>query len=104
MIVNDSRICVSLFLCISDRPDQPNDVRIAGTERDERLLRLLYPAYRLLQAKHTQRALQQREKPRLHGPNAVGGQRRRLAFQRLRRRIRHRSVLGLLLHSQLIPT
>jgi len=78
------------------RSGEPNDVRIkliAGTERDERLLRLLHSAYRLLQAKYTQRALQQREKSGLHGPDAIGRQRRRLAFQRLRRRIRHRSVL-----------
>jgi len=56
------------------------DVRIAGAERLERLLRLLYAAHRLLQAEHAQRALQQREKSRLHRPDAVRRQRRSLAF------------------------
>jgi len=84
------RAYVSLIRNRSD--EHALDERFAGAERNERLLRLLHSAYRLLQAEHTQRALQQREESRLHGPDAVRRQRRRLAFQRLRRRIRHRSV------------
>jgi len=44
-------------------------VNVSGAEWSERVQRLLCTAHRLLEAEETERALQQRQKPRLHKPS-----------------------------------